>query len=833
MSRKAGQKNDNQHGPAQVEAMDLQHNSHRQQHYQQQQQQVSRGSSAEPELSMETSSGHQQHYDSRQSVSSDPDTSGSEQHPMHHNQQHQHLSNPGQSSGNAHGRGGENVQIANHWVDSSENKLDLQSLGLGIGDSGMPILTKLEPVDFKGDLITRLKQEYVGGGGIKEGHLRELLMRSGAKDFADDSASKALLQLSGQSMPDIKALGAQLLAASNGASEHSLGQAGMAAFQSMGGSVEPGGISMQMGPDGTLRPKKIRHKKRVNGKKICLVCGDKALAHNFDVITCESCKAFFRRNALKSQNLQRCMFQNSCTIDKNTRRFCPSCRLKKCFDIGMKAELMLDDEERRLRQEKKAQRQKQPGPGTATEEGGEGQVGSSGIKNVDMDGIAFSPDSGVSTPQGNSFSPTDAIGPHGSSSATSSLQPSPLPSFHTLRDPLAQSPSASGRSSPFSPGGSSSYGVSPGVGLLQPSTAEHSPFSTLLNQLSTSSQSPVATTSLSPVPPAGHQQHQQQQHSAPPYPQNKSPRSVYTESSLAQQQKRHQLYQEEDDGEETIEETTGEEEEQAGFQPQDEAGAYPLLPGPGARIFKHVPRDQLPSDPFMYWIVSGEERLVLANLTIAYQEVLLSLPERGLCRNVPISDNYFIHDFLNEIDDAMYKIVQFSKHIPDFRLVRKEDQIAMLKSSAMQTLGIACCAAYVHERDCWLSLRGDLTSSHLRKLTNDDPYIQIGVEYCRSVKSLVKNDFTIYALIHCMILFDPRDAKIVDRQIINQTRDKYVIMLKHYLESQYSYLYADEYFVAIQERVREMCHLALSGNALFRRYSSAFQPLITEMLSSG
>ena len=109
---------------------------------------------------------------------------------------------------------------------------------------------------------------------------------------------------------------------------------------------------------------------------------------------------------------------------------------------------------------------------------------------------------------------------------------------------------------------------------------------------------------------------------------------------------------------------------------------------------------------------------------------------------------------------------------------------------------------------------------------------QFGVEYCRSVKSLVKNDFTIYALVHCMILFDPRDAKIVDRQLVNQTRDKYVIMLKHYLESQYSYLYADEYFVAIQELVREMCHMAQSGNAFFKRYSSAFQPLITEMLSS-
>jgi len=35
--------------------------------------------------------------------------------------------------------------------------------------------------------------------------------------------------------------------------------------------------------------------------RLCVVCGDKALGFNFDAITCESCKAFFRRNANKSK----------------------------------------------------------------------------------------------------------------------------------------------------------------------------------------------------------------------------------------------------------------------------------------------------------------------------------------------------------------------------------------------------------------------------------------------------------------------------------------------------------------------------------------------------
>lgn len=40
-------------------------------------------------------------------------------------------------------------------------------------------------------------------------------------------------------------------------------------------------------------------KKARTGSLTCVVCGSVALGYNFDAITCESCKAFFRRNALK------------------------------------------------------------------------------------------------------------------------------------------------------------------------------------------------------------------------------------------------------------------------------------------------------------------------------------------------------------------------------------------------------------------------------------------------------------------------------------------------------------------------------------------------------
>ncbi|ELU05476.1 hypothetical protein CAPTEDRAFT_119973, partial [Capitella teleta] len=86
--------------------------------------------------------------------------------------------------------------------------------------------------------------------------------------------------------------------------------------------------------------------------KTCGVCGDKALGYNFDAISCESCKAFFRRNAPKGLDYFKCPYDEKCKMDVSNRRFCKRCRLKKCFEIGMRKEYILTDEEKARKRQK-------------------------------------------------------------------------------------------------------------------------------------------------------------------------------------------------------------------------------------------------------------------------------------------------------------------------------------------------------------------------------------------------------------------------------------------------------------------------------------------------
>jgi hypothetical protein len=59
----------------------------------------------------------------------------------------------------------------------------------------------------------------------------------------------------------------------------------------------------------------------------------------------------------------------------------------------------------------------------------------------------------------------------------------------------------------------------------------------------------------------------------------------------------------------------------------------------------------------------------------------------------------------------------------------------------------------VVERDAWLTSYGYCTPDHCRLLLPNHPLMDHCIDYCRVVKSIVKNDVTLYALLHCLVLF--------------------------------------------------------------------------------
>ncbi|KAH9493245.1 Nuclear receptor sub 5 group A member 2 [Bulinus truncatus] len=81
---------------------------------------------------------------------------------------------------------------------------------------------------------------------------------------------------------------------------------------------------------------------KVGFEELCPVCGDKVSGYHYGLLTCESCKGFFKRTVQNKKSYQ-CVDSRNCQIDKSQRKRCPYCRFQKCLSVGMKLEAVRSD----------------------------------------------------------------------------------------------------------------------------------------------------------------------------------------------------------------------------------------------------------------------------------------------------------------------------------------------------------------------------------------------------------------------------------------------------------------------------------------------------------
>ncbi|GAA6215912.1 nuclear receptor subfamily 5 group A member 2-like [Lates japonicus] len=86
----------------------------------------------------------------------------------------------------------------------------------------------------------------------------------------------------------------------------------------------------------------MEYRHDVDFEEPCPVCGDKVSGYHYGLLTCESCKGFFKRTV---QNNKRyiCAENQECRIDKTLRKRCPFCRFQKCLHVGMRLEAVRTD----------------------------------------------------------------------------------------------------------------------------------------------------------------------------------------------------------------------------------------------------------------------------------------------------------------------------------------------------------------------------------------------------------------------------------------------------------------------------------------------------------
>lgn len=245
--------------------------------------------------------------------------------------------------------------------------------------------------------------------------------------------------------------------------------------------------------------------------------------------------------------------------------------------------------------------------------------------------------------------------------------------------------------------------------------------------------------------------------------------------------------------------------------------------------FRSAGTETLPLNSALYWSLTHEETFLLERLTSQYRDIF---NDAGTAAAAPLDlRDIPVETVMVAVDLLLRKFVTLSKRVPQFSQLQECDQITLLKATAMRLYCLRLAEVYIPERKSWKSMVGEVSESGLKHLFREPRILREIMVFCEGVKFVVENDTTLYALMYTLVLFDPRDPSIENRVLVNNIKDKYIVLLKHHLESQFSFLHADRYLVEMMEQILDLQQLSQSSMVFYRHFSSQFRPLVAEVLS--
>jgi len=177
------------------------------------------------------------------------------------------------------------------------------------------------------------------------------------------------------------------------------------------------------------------------------------------------------------------------------------------------------------------------------------------------------------------------------------------------------------------------------------------------------------------------------------------------------------------------------------------------------------------------------------------------------------------------------KLIKFIKQLEDFQHLQQEDQVGLLKTCVLSSIMLRSCCFYNIERDSWRTASGEISTSILTSSTGYNELYELHTKFCRKVKDLFKDDHTLFSLAQVICIFNPECKDVQRKCTISNVQDKYIILLKHYLEWEYSYTSARQMFATTMNIIADIKQVTEAHNTIILQANpSEIEPLMLEVL---
>lgn len=248
-----------------------------------------------------------------------------------------------------------------------------------------------------------------------------------------------------------------------------------------------------------------------------------------------------------------------------------------------------------------------------------------------------------------------------------------------------------------------------------------------------------------------------------------------------------------------------------------------------SKFISNFHNDCQSKDPSTHRVLSLPEYILFEELGEAYST---SLGELLADRRHSAESNYKdCNDLINNSAITVLRLITFIKRLDDFKHLSTDEKIAALKASILSSILLRSACFYNPDNDAWMTGSGEICTSILLKSTGYKDLHKLHTNFCRSIKRLIGDNHVLFGLVQVLCIFNPACEEHMDKKKISDIQDKYIILLKHYLEWHFSYVSSRKLFCCVIQLLLELKEVSDAHNAIILQANlQDIEPLMLEVL---